>query len=197
MSSSQSTQASSSSTVGSTSHSDFITSQKRPTTARMHAFSPRKKQRTDETQPPLPTALDQTPHGTVKANIGECPPYNDHAAWIEDAFNNTVYVFGGTRPGDEDCIPTSDFFRCDARTMKWEDLTVSNFFSEVNSNLSRINLLLYILGKIKISRPLRSVQQYGAAEREKVFARAQQAWLIPHENRKYDFHIHFRRVQRR
>ena len=130
MSSSQSSQTSSSSI----SYSDL---QKRPATARMHAVSPRKKQRT---QLPLPTALDETTPGTVKANIGECPPYNDHAAWIEDTFNNTVYVFGGTRPGDDDCIPTSDFNKCDTRTMKWENLTVS-FISQVNSNLSRINLL--------------------------------------------------------
>jgi hypothetical protein len=119
MSSSQSTQAPSSS-----SHSDLNTSQKRSATARMHAVSPRKKQRT---QLQLPTALDQTPHGTVKANIGECPPYNDHAAWIEDASNNTIYVFGGTRPGDVDCVPTSDFFRCDGKTMEWENLTVGFF----------------------------------------------------------------------
>ena len=124
MSSSQSSQASSSSI----SYSDFGALQKRPATARMHAVSPRKKQRPG-TQLPLSTALDETPHGTVKANIGECPPYNDHSAWIEDSFNNTIYVFGGTRPGDDDCLPTSDFLRCDTRTMKWEDLTLSFFFT--------------------------------------------------------------------
>lgn len=97
----------------------------------MHAVSPRKKPRIDdEPQLPLPTALDQTPPWTVKANIGECPPYNDHASWIEDTFNNAVYVFGGTRPGDQNSIPTSEFFRCDAGTMKWEDLTVSFFTGE-------------------------------------------------------------------
>ena len=122
--SSLATQASSSSS------SDLNISQKRAATARMHAASPRKKQRTgtNETQPPLPTALDQVPHGTVKGNIGECPPYNDHAAWVEDAINNTVYVYGGTRPEDWDSTPTSDFFKCDARTMTWENLTVRFFF---------------------------------------------------------------------
>jgi hypothetical protein len=100
---------------------------KRPATARMHAVpdSPRKRQRIDDPQRPLPTALDQAPPGTVKANIGECAPFNDHSAWVDDTFNNVFYVFGGTRYEDKDCIPTSDFFKCDARTMEWENMTVS------------------------------------------------------------------------
>ena len=89
-------------------------SQKRAATARMHAVSPRKK----------PRRMDDNKSSDVKANTGECPPYNDHASWIEDVYNNMVYVFGGTRPGDEDCIPTSDFYRCDTKSMKWEDITV-------------------------------------------------------------------------
>lgn len=40
-------------------------------------------------------------------------------------------MFGGTRPGDQDSIPTSDFYKCDARTMGWENLTVS--FSQANN----------------------------------------------------------------
>lgn len=131
---SQSTQASASSS------SHHISPQKRPATARMHV-SPRKKPRTDDVpQLPLPTALDQTPPGTVNANTGECPPYNDHAAWIEDTTKNTVYAFGGTRPGDEDCIPTSDFFKCDAKTMHWENLTVKSF-SQLNVIFLRFDLL--------------------------------------------------------
>lgn len=110
---------------------NFNPSKKR-STARMHAVSSRKKQRMDDdNQEPLATAMDSTPSGTVKANIGECAPYNDHSSWIEDPYNNTIYMFGGTSPGDPDSIPTSDFFRCDARTMEWEDITVS--FSLVNN----------------------------------------------------------------
>jgi hypothetical protein len=101
----------------------------------MHAVSPKKKRRIHGDtviQEPLPAA--------VKASTGECAPYNDHSAWIEDGFNDRVYVFGGTSPGDKDYIPTSNFFKCDAKTMHWEDLTVS--FSRVN-NLLRFDLLYY------------------------------------------------------
>jgi len=102
------------------------TSQKRPTTARMHAVSPRKKPRTDNSgiREPL-TTLGPTGTWLVKANIGECPPYTDHAGWVEDAANNIVYMFGGTYPGDDDNIPIPCFYRCDTRTMKWQNLTVS------------------------------------------------------------------------
>lgn len=96
-------------------------SQKR--SARMHTVSPRKKPRTDDET--LPTTLD--PAGSVRANTGDCPPYNDHSSWVEDAFNNAIYVFGGIRPDDEDSIPTTDFFRCNTKTMEWEDITVSFF----------------------------------------------------------------------
>ena len=90
----------------------------------MHTISPRKKARIDDET--LPTALDSARPGAVRANTGDCPPYNDHSSWVEDAFNNMIYVFGGIRPDDNhDNIPTSDFFRCDTRCMKWEDITVS------------------------------------------------------------------------
>jgi hypothetical protein len=100
-------------------------SQKRPATARMHAVSPQKKQRTDDQE--LTTALDPTPPGTwlVKSNIGDCPPYTDHAGWIEDTVNHLVYVYGGMYPGDDQNVPTSDFYKCDTKTMEWQNLTVS------------------------------------------------------------------------
>lgn len=107
-------------------------SQKRPATARMHTVSPRKRTRTDN--------LESTtaPPGSwlIKANIGECPPHADHAGWVEDPFNSMFYTIGGIHPGDEDCIPTSDFYSCDARSMKWQNLTVS---------LLRYNILIHFM----------------------------------------------------
>ncbi|KAF8802050.1 hypothetical protein BYT27DRAFT_7197538 [Phlegmacium glaucopus] len=119
-------------------------SQKRPTTARMHAVSPRKKARTDDSgnQEPLTTALDPTPPGTwlVKSNIGDCPPYTDHAGWVEDTVDNTVYMFGGTYPGDDDDVPTSDFYKCNTKTMEWQNLTDNLRFRDPSDPFSATEL---------------------------------------------------------
>ncbi|KAF9554988.1 hypothetical protein CPC08DRAFT_148943 [Agrocybe pediades] len=61
----------------------------------------------------------------AKSMKGECAPFNNCAQWIHDPFNMKMYMLGGTRPTDEANIPTSDFFRYDTETMKWEDLTHS------------------------------------------------------------------------
>ena len=132
MSSSSSQLQSDEASTSSTDHTPVIFTRPQKRSARMHAESPRKKLRTasdNDAQLPLPTALDQSPPGTVKRNIGDCPPFNDHSAWIEDGFNNKAYMFGGTRPRDQHCIPTSDFYRCDMKSMNWENITVS--FSQV------------------------------------------------------------------
>ena len=104
-------------------------SQKRPATARMRTDSPRKKSRTSSGILPTSAALDPTPATSgawaVKANTGECPPYADHAGWVEDPFTSTLYTLGGTHPGDQNLLPTSDFFRCNTKTMKGEHFTVS------------------------------------------------------------------------
>jgi hypothetical protein len=69
----------------------------------------------------------------IKHALGEFPPYNDHVKFIQDHYNNKMYLVGGISPKDKgNDNPTSDFYSCDMENMRWTNLTVSlelQFFS--------------------------------------------------------------------
>jgi hypothetical protein len=58
---------------------------------------------------------------------GDLPSFNDWHNTLVDEDKGLLYIFGGCRPEEE--TPCSDFYRCDLKTFRWEDLIVSFPFS--------------------------------------------------------------------
>lgn len=53
---------------------------------------------------------------------GDFPTFNDWSRLLEDHEGENIYLYGGCRPGD--LTPTSDFYSCNMKTMKWTNHTV-------------------------------------------------------------------------
>jgi hypothetical protein len=77
---------------------------------------------------PKPTARKaangQAPVLEAHQMKGDLPPFNDWSTSAIDNESQTIYLYGGCRPGG-DISPTADFFGCDMKTLKWKNYTVS------------------------------------------------------------------------
>ncbi|KJA23944.1 hypothetical protein HYPSUDRAFT_66037 [Hypholoma sublateritium FD-334 SS-4] len=111
---------------------------KRPT-ARMHAarLRPTRQFRASGTSRSANGAVPK-PSQAVKYAKGDCPPYNDWGSILEDVHNQKIYMFGGTRPDDNLCYPTADFYCCDVQTMKWINLTNSLIYRKPSDPFSEV-----------------------------------------------------------
>ena len=61
---------------------------------------------------------------TVKKMGGKYPPLNNNFNCMHDPANHRICMYGGSAPGQESNIPTSEFYICDTTTMEWKDSTV-------------------------------------------------------------------------
>ncbi|KAF7366915.1 hypothetical protein MSAN_00950200 [Mycena sanguinolenta] len=56
---------------------------------------------------------------------GDTPVFNDWNSTAVDHQQEKIYIYGGVRPGDEDNLPTNDFYCLDLKTSQWCNLTTS------------------------------------------------------------------------
>ncbi|KAK7042619.1 hypothetical protein R3P38DRAFT_2891455, partial [Favolaschia claudopus] len=56
---------------------------------------------------------------------GDLPCFNDWATFAVDRQQDKVYMYGGVRPGDENNLPTNDFYSLNLKTRQWINHTMS------------------------------------------------------------------------
>lgn len=71
-----------------------------------------------------PVQYEAGPEGYKKIkSTGSPPHFNDWCTIVVDDIGKKIYMYGGSRPNDEDFIPTNDFHVLDVGTMQWKKLS--------------------------------------------------------------------------
>lgn len=72
-----------------------------------------------------PAQYEAGPEGYKKIrNTGSPPHFNDWCTIVVDDIGKKIYMYGGSRPNDDNYIPTNDFHVLDVDTMQWKKLSV-------------------------------------------------------------------------